>query len=328
MYNAIIQAYLDEQEINQLTKEFPQINFIHFPKLAIVDIPDKSWQNTEILFGERLTEQNLILATDLRWIHTPTSSMQRLCLKEIEQKGNILISYTPETNTPQIGEYVLAAVGAFAKNLFHWKAADQFPMLLWDCKWRNNMWSLKDKVFLQIGLGKAGLSIANRAKLAEMIVWGVDELPSVQPFCDKNYSLRELHDLLPKADIVSVTIPYGNESIDCKLGKKELELMKHDSILSILATKRHIDEEALYECSKDGKFRGLLIDAYFHSAISTQSKLWQIPNLLLTPGVAPRPKKPDREAFKLFRYNLRQFVSGNYSDMQNLVDPSLVADLL
>lgn len=90
--NVIIQSPLDEQEKGQLIKEFPHLNFIHFSKTALADIPEKTWENTEIFLGERLTGENLAQAKDLRWIHTPSSSMQRLCLEEIEKKGNILIS--------------------------------------------------------------------------------------------------------------------------------------------------------------------------------------------------------------------------------------------
>lgn len=323
--NALIQFPLEEQEIKQLTKEFPELNFVPYSKLA-VDIPQEIWGETEIFFGERLSENNLAQAKALRWIHTPSSFIQSLSIKEVKSRENILISFTPETNTFQIGEYVIASVLAFAKNLFHWKATDQFPLLIWDSKWRNNMWSLKDKVFLQIGLGKSGLSIAERASLAGMKVWGVDKIVSTYPFCQKTFSYNQLHELLPRADVVSLTIPFGTEAIDWKIGKKELALMKNDSILSILGTSHHIDEDALHEFSTFGKFRGILLDAYYQTAISPASKLWSIPNILLTPGIAPRPKNPDREAFKVFRFNLRQYLSGNFYDMEHLVDPAL-ADL-
>lgn len=320
MSTVIIQFPLGEQEIHQLQREFPQLNIVHFPKNALADIPDETWEKADIFFGERLTEKNLEHAPDLRWIHTPSPLMQRLCLKNIEERGNVLISTTPEGNVSQISEFVIANVLAFAKNLFQWKAADQFPPLLWDCKWRNNMWALKGKTFLQIGLTQAGLEIARQAACIGMKVWGVDRLPSIHPHCEKNFSLSDLDTLLPEADVVSLTIPYGIDPIECRMGKKELTLMKTDSILCILGNNRHMDEEALHELASIGKFRGILLDAYFQTTISPKSKLWSISNLILTPGVAPRPKTIDREAFKIFRINLRQYLNGNYADMLNLID--------
>lgn len=319
MSTAILQFPLNEQEIQQLQREFPLLNFVHFPK-SLSNIPDEIWQKAEIFFGERLTEQDLRLSQDLRWIHVPSPLMQRLCLKNIEERGNVLISTTPEGNITQIGEFVLANVLAFAKNLHHWKTADLIPSLLWDCKWRNNMWALKDKIFLQIGLSKAGLEIARHAKCIGMKVWGVDRLPSVRPYCEKNFSLSDLDNLLPQVDIVSLTIPQGIDPLECRMGKKELALMKADSILCILGNNRYLDEDALHEFSSVGKFRGILLDTSYQTTISPKSKLWSIPNLILTPGVAPRPKATGREAFKIFRINLRQYLNGNYSDMLNLID--------
>lgn len=317
MSTAIIQFPLGEQESHQLHKEFPLINFVHFPKTALAEIPEETWKTADILFGDRLSEENLSHALDLRWIHVPSPQMQRLCLKNIEERGNILISTTPEGNIPQISEFVIANILSFSKNLFHWKAADQFPPLLWDCKWRNNMWSLKGKILLQIGLSLSGLEIARQAECLGMRVWGVDRLPSIRPHCEKNFSLSDLDKLLPKADVVSLTIPQGEDPIDCQMGQKELTLMKSDSILCILGSQRHVDEDTLHELS--GKFRGILLDAPYQTTISPKSKLWTVPNLILTPGVAPRPKTPDREAFKLFRINLRQYLNGNYADMLNLI---------
>lgn len=320
MSTAIIQFPLGEQEIQQLKREFPLLDFAHFPKTTFTDIPNETWKTAEIFFGERLTEQNLEHADDLRWIHVPSPSMQRLCLQDIEKRGNILISTTPEGNIAQIGEFVLANVLAFAKNLFHWKSADQFPPLLWDCKWRNNMWALKGKILLQIGLSKAGLEIARHAECLGMKVWGVDRLPSIHPYCEKNFSLSDLNTLLPQADIVSLTIPQGIDPLECQMGKTELTLMKTDSILCVLGNNRYLDEDALHDLSQAGKFRGILLDTSYQTTISTKSKLWSISNLILTPGVAPRPKAPDREAFKIFRINLRQYMNGNYPDMLNLID--------
>ena len=320
MSTAIIQFPLNEQEIQQLQREFPLLTFVQFPKTTFADIPEENWKNAEIFFGERLSLQNLEHAHDLRWIHVPSPVMQRLCLKNLEERENILISTTPEGNTTQIAEFVLANVLAFAKNLFQWKLADQSPLLLWDCKWRNCMWSLKGKIFLQIGLSQAGLEIAKQASCLGMKVWGVDKLLTVHPYSEKNFALSDLHAILPKADIVSLNIPQGIAPLDCRIGRTELNLMKTDSILCILGNSHHIDEVALHELSLNGKFRGIMLDASYQTNISPQSQLWSIPNLILTPGVAPRPKTEDREAFKIFRINLRQYLNGNYTDMLNLID--------
>lgn len=319
---AILQVQLNFSELKQLSKEFPQFLFLSFPRFGIQPISKEHWRRAEILYGGKLTPEDLAEAHQLRWIHTPTPNLNLLCLKEIQERGNILITNSREENYFQIAEFVLSVVLAYAKNLFHWKEVDQFPTILWDCKWRNKMWTLKDKVFLQIGMGKMGIEIARRAHLAGMKVWTMDSILSFHPFSNKQFIFNELHEVLPEVDIVSVAAQ-REKNLDIKLGSEELSLMKEDSIISILGSRQYIDENALYELSSQGKFRGILLDSYFQTTIPMQSKLWHTPNILITPEVAPRPKTANGESFKIFRFNLRQYLHGNFSDMKNLIDPTL-----
>jgi phosphoglycerate dehydrogenase-like enzyme len=132
--------------------------------------------------------------------------------------------------------------------------------------------------------------------------------------------LTELHEVLPQADVISISLNRDHRST-LKLGAEELGMIKQDAILSILGSPRLIDEEALFQYAP--KFRGILLYAYYQNPIAPRSKLWLIPNLMITPEVAPRPKSPNKEAGRIFRYNLRQYLHDNYGDMKNLVDPTV-----
>lgn len=320
----LIQFALNLQELNQLHREFPQFLFLSFPQYT-TPISKDHWAKAEILFGSRLAEQELQYSEKLRWIHTPTAQLNRLCIKEIEAKGNILVTQTRDENLFQIGEYVLAAVLAFAKNLFPFKELTHAPQNLWDSKWRHTMWTLKNRIFLQIGMSKVGVEIARRASEAGMQVWSMGETASFHPHCHKNLSIKDLASTLPEADVVSLSLP-PEKQFEKLLGEAELNLMKDGSILCILGTRKCFDEQALIALGS--KLRGILLDADYSFPISSHSKLWQLPNILITPEIAPRPKSLGREAFKTFRYNLRQYVHGNFSEMRNLIDPSILLDLV
>ena len=244
-------------------------------------------------------------------------------MKEIQQQGNILVTNTRDENLPQMGEFAMSAVLAFAKNLFHWWEIKQFPALLWDSKWRHSMWTLKDKVFLQVGLGKPGTEIARQAGLMGMKVWGVDQNASFHPYCTKTFPFTDLLKLLPLVDVVSTCLPREREYHQW-LKQEHFEAMKEDSILIVIGSSKLVDENALAEVAKTMKFRGIAIDGQHQLPIAQNSPLWKIPNILITPEIAPRPKTKDTQSLRLFRSNLRQYVHGNYSDMRNLVDPSIV----
>lgn len=322
---ALLKFSLTPSELKSLSREFPKILFLSFNRQTAHLISKENWQHAEILFSDHVSLEELKDAHLLRWIQTPGSSVRGLCIKEIEKKGTILVTNTEEPNIFQIGEYVIGAVLAFAKNLFEWKEAGKFPLILWDSKWRNQMWTLKDKVFLQIGMGKEGQEIAKRAAFAGMKVYGMDEIRSVHPNCIQNFSLEELHSLLPHVDIVSIAFPQ-EKALKVKMGHKELQLMKKDSILSIIGSRSIVDETALRDLANGGKFRGIIIDPFYQSPVPIKSPLFGTPRLLLTPEVAPRPKSEVREAYRIFRFNLRQYLHGNFSDMKNLIDPSIIEE--
>lgn len=324
MSTAIIQSPLNDSEILQLKKEFPTLKIVILPRTSNEITDPLIWKTAEILFSSKLSKETLLLAKELRWIHTDGSSLSRLCLKEIKQEGNILITNTTNNNASQTAEFVFSAVLAYAKNLFHYKEADHFPALLADCKWRQDMWTLKNKTFLQVGMGATGSLIAKRAKSLEMKVYTLDDVETYSPYSIKSFSFNDLLKILPSVDVLSIFLGEQKKS-PFLLTQEFFSLMKKDSILSIIGPPSLIDEEALYnEAALKGKFRGILIDSSFETPISPKSKLWSLPNILITPDVAARPKNEKKEAFQIFRYNLRQFLHENFTDMKNLIDPSII----
>ena len=320
---ALLRLKLEPSEINQLAREFPEYLFLSYPETSLKEISPENWSRVEILFGSKLTNEELEAANQLNWIHAPSPSLQRLPVSAIQKRGTILISNTLEENSLQIAEFVMASVLSYTKELFNWKAAGHFPALLMDAKWRSSMGTLKSKTFLQIGMSAVGIEIARHARFNQMEVIGVDATRTFHPHCHKNLSIRELRSVLPSVDIVSIHLPRTKETKDW-FTSDELKLLKPNSILIITGGYPFLEypvNPALFE-----PLLGATIDIPFHAPLSPTSPLWRIPNLLITPNVSPRPKSKEREAFRLFRYNLRQYIHSNFGDMKNLLDPELILE--
>jgi len=318
MHIVLLQSRLTDEEVTELIDEFPQFLFLSTSELTFKQLGKEEWERVEIIYGNRLSTENLQKAPQLRWIHSPVPNLNPLCLDQLEKRGSVIVTVTREENAYQIGEYVMCGMLAFAKNLFHWMEADQSPSLLWDSKWRESMWTLKGKKFIQIGLGKVGTEIARRAQQLEMKVWGVQEKRSFHRHCHQVFSMDDLHDVLPSGDVICLALPRPQQK-GTLLGKREIKMMKDGSILIMIGSKSLVDEQALSDEKDTDKFRGILIDAFYQVPISPSSKLWKLPNTIITPEVAPRPKSEDKEAYRLFRYNLRQYVHGNFTDMRNAI---------
>ena len=322
MHIALLRVALSLAEINQLIHEFPQFLFLSYPEKEMKELSQEHWAKIEILFGSQLKAEELRLAHSLKWIHTPTNQFHRLCLAEIEAQNNILLTCTSEEHSFQIAEFVLSATLAYAKNLFNFKAINHYPSLLWDAKWRQSMWSLSGRTLVQIGMDKTGVEIAKRGFQSGMRVISIDKDRSFHPYCKKNLSIQDLPTLLPEADVVSVNLPRSREYRRW-FGIPELKLLKKDAILIILGATELFDKEEELHPALFEKLRGCLIDAPYEIPLPSQSKLWSLPNLLITPDVSARPKSKVKEAFRLFRTNLRHYIHGNFRDMRHLISTSV-----
>ncbi len=315
MNNVLLQARLSTIETQHLIAEFPQLIFLPFTENSYKQLPPETWFQIEILFGNRLTKAELGMAEHLRWIHSPTPDLSQLCLKDIQARGNIVITTSTEENASQIAEFAFAGILAFAKNLFEWMDIDKSPLTVWGSQLRNEMQTLKGKSFLQIGLGTVGSEIAKQAKEAKMEVWGIHEQSSFHPSCSQTFQKNDLSQLLPKADVISFTPSPSLSGLSLK--KDDFEKMKQGCILFIRGSNHVLDEKALYEVAQTGKFRGIIFDVHYKTALAGTSPLWKIPRILITPDVGPRPKSIKVQAARTFRFNLRQYLHGNFQDMKN-----------
>lgn len=317
-----LRSHLPKEEIHLLREEFPQYEFFTQKDLDISPLSllkTKYWDYIEILYDDKLSPQELAKAHQLRWLHTPSSRLDQVCLSEILARKNILISKTPEPNVTQISEFVMSGILAFAKQLFHWhqrtSTSNKNNISLPDKK---DPWLIENRLLLQIGLGTVGSGVAKKAYRASLKVWGVSQPRSFHPYCHKTFSPKELHSILPVADIVSLCLP-KDQSFSNWFKQPQLELMKKDSILIVIAPSKVVDEEALEAVAKTGKFRGILLDLPHQSSIFKNSTLKDMPNVLITPQIAAIPLSNKRQSFLSFRHNLRQYTHGNFNNMNNLI---------
>lgn len=318
MDTVLLLSKLHPHEVDLLLKEFPQLLFLTMSELAFRKPLPNQWKDVKIIYGNILEKEDLLLAPSLTWIHTTTPHLDHLNLQEINKKGNIIVTKTPDENINQIGEFVIGAILLFAKNFIHWFQSDQFPQLLWESKWGENMWTLKGKTLLQIGLGKIGTEIARQAQQFGITVWGMDAAKTFHPHCKKTFAFSDLHAVLPIADIVSLSLPPQHE-FNGIFGDADIAHMKNDVILSVIGSHTILDAEALLKFDQANKFRGILIDTSSSTPIPLHSPLWSLKQKIITPEASPLPKSREHEAFRLFVYNLRQYVHGNFKDFRGRV---------
>lgn len=315
MSSILLRTQLNSNEIDELQSQFPEYDVLW--QSSSTPLSDDEWSTIEILYGTHLSTKELGQASRLRWIHVPQPQTQALPRGLIEKTKNLIVTNTKDPNVTPIAEFVFAGILAFAKNLFHWKKLEPHQ-LEWDDPYRSLMWTLQKKTFLQIGLGPVGAQITSYAHKMNMKTWAVHEPPSYQPSCEKVFSIKELHSLLPTTDILSIAHPRGERSTRL-LEKEQLKLLKKDAILILIGSEGILDKQALLELAQAGHFRGILIDATDEKSFPADSPFWKIPHVLITPGIASLPEQSERLGFQQFLFNFRRYLRNDFDGMKNLV---------
>jgi phosphoglycerate dehydrogenase-like enzyme len=131
------------------------------------------------------------------------------------------------------------------------------------------------------------------------------------------WSLNRLPELFEQADVVVIAAPFTPQTrhlIDADL----LNRMKPTSYLLVESRGGIVDEAALLDVLKKGKITAAGLDVFEQEPLASDSELWDVPNLIMTPHLAGASIQKDRRCVEILRENLERFQRG--ITLVNLVD--------
>jgi phosphoglycerate dehydrogenase-like enzyme len=143
-----------------------------------------------------------------------------------------------------------------------------------------------------IGLGKIGRVLARRVQGFDMHLLYHDIVRNLE--LEQRYGLeyQSLHDLLARADIVTIQVPLGDETRGL-IGEKELRMMKPDALLINTARGAIIDEHALYRALKERWIAAAGLDVFPEEPLTSNHPLLKLENVVLTPHLGGSTKECD-----------------------------------
>lgn len=194
-----------------------------------------------------------------------------------KEKG-IKVANTPKASSNSVAELALAHMFAISRFVSH------ANVTMRDGKWEKKKYKgieLSGKTLGLIGFGRISRSLAAKADALGMKVIYTDILGKAEG-CDK-YEYYTLEELLPKADFVSLHIPFIKEQ-GATIGKEQLALMKDGAVLINCARGGVVDEAALLDALNSGKLRGAGMDVY-EVEPATNTELINHPNVSVTPHI-------------------------------------------
>src|SRR5918995_2461200 len=136
-----------------------------------------------------------------------------------------------------------------------------------------------------LGMGRIGQDIARKAKAFDMEVICVTRAPApAVPEIDQVVPREKVDEVLPAADVVMNAMPLdaGTQGF---LSAERIALMKETAVLVNISRGKVVDEAALACALAQGRIMGAGLDAFTKEPLPTESPLWDLPNVLMTPHV-------------------------------------------
>ncbi len=181
-----------------------------------------------------------------------------------------------------ISEYLLAALLSIYKLLPQYR--DNQHKKLWDDLGR--MRTIRGAVVLVVGAGSIGGEFAGLAKALGAYVIGIRRSGGeAQPPFDEMHTLDKLDELLPQADVVSLSLPETKDTVNL-MDARRFSLMKQDAVIMNVGRGSAINQDALLEAVRSGRLMGAVIDVTTPEPLPQDNPLWNEPRILLTPHVS------------------------------------------
>ncbi|MBA2598925.1 MAG: D-2-hydroxyacid dehydrogenase [Chloroflexota bacterium] len=300
---------------------FALLDDLDLPDVQIVQVSTPDELAAEIVDADVLygfpTAALLRSGKALRWIQSPSAGVNYLQdLTELVE-NDIVLTNTRGAHGPSIGEHTFALLFALTR---HIPASIQAQ--------RDRYWArpelyrtsreVRGSTMGVIGFGAIGRAVAQRAKGFDMEVLAVDPHPEPgAPFVVETWGMERLPDLLQQSDVVVVAAPLTTGSYHL-LDAAALAHMKPNAYLIVVSRGGIVDEDALVDALQNGKLAGAGIDVTEIEPLSPESRLWDAPNLIITPHTAGDSSEKERRCIEILRENLVRFSQGE--TLLNVVD--------
>jgi len=253
----------------------------------------------------------------VRWVHTRSAGVEGLLFPELVESSVTLTNGTG-TFSPSLGEFVLAAILYFAKDLRRmirnqaagvWEPFDVMP--------------ISDQTLGIIGYGDIGHAVASRVRPMGMRILAIKRhVPALHKdeLVEQIYSPDRRIEMLSRCDYVVATAPLTSETRGM-IGEPEFAALKPNAVVINVGRGPVIDEEALIRALSEGRIKGAALDVFNHEPLPKDHPFYKLENVLLCPHCADHTHDWLDNAMQLFIAQFERFRRGQ--PLMNVVDKKL-----
>ncbi len=271
------------------------------PRMATIDV---------LMVSGAWDDSLLENAARLKWIQAIGVGHNQFPLDELQRRG-IRLTNAVGVNALAVSEHALALILAMTRRLpeardnqhrKHWRPMISDPTTRED--------ELGGKTLGIIGLGAIGNRLATFGKALDMHVIGTKGNPATyQGAADEVWPADRLGDVLDVADVVVLCCPLTPETTGI-IGANELRRMRSSAYLINVARGPVVVESDLVAALQAGEIAGAALDVTIDEPLGSDSPLWDMPNLLITPHTGGETSLYEKRLVDIVVENMRRWERG------------------
>ena len=308
---------ITKSHFDKALESFPEIK----KKIVIfIDWDEENFSSSisssDILIAWNFPTLNLKkIAPNLKWIHCISAGIEHL-LPLGWMFENLVLTNNSGVHFKKAGEYGLMSVLMLQNHL---------PKIITNQKNKKfvSLFSnpIAGKTIVVVGTGSLGSSMINLVSQLGANIIGVNKKGGMVEGCSKVITTEKIDTVLPKADILYLALPETPETKNL-INRKRLDLLKPSCGIVNIGRQSAMNYEALCEKLNKKEIAGAILDVFAPEPIETSSKLWNIPNLIITPHVSSDDNGTYvKLTLDLFVKNLKLFISNK--ELINQIDKDL-----
>lgn len=247
-------------------------------------------------------------AANLKWMHVFNAGVDAPIFARMLERGVRLTTSAGSTAQP-IAQSAIGGMLMLAR-----------PFLAWMESQRRHQWEplrgapppdLAGQRMTVIGLGAIGSEIARIATAIGLQVTGVRRSPrrDTDPVRDIVPPSR-LAELVPETDWLVIACPLTAETRGL-VSRDLLNRLKRGAHLINIGRGEVVDEPALIEALRSGQVGGAYLDVFWQEPLPSDSPLWDLPNVIISPHNSAVAAGNDARATGYFLENLRRMAAGD-----------------
>ena len=286
-------------------EKFPEIN----EKIEIfIDWDEEnfnsSMSNSDILIAWNFPTSKLKkIAPNLKWIHCISAGIEHL-LPFDWMFANLVLTNSSGVHSKKAGEYGLMSVLMLQNHM---------PKIITNQKNKKfiSLFSnpIAGKTIVIVGTGSLGSSMIKLISPLGANIIGVNKKGGSVEGCSKVITSEKIDTVLPKADILYLALPETPETKNL-INRRRLDLLKPSCGIVNIGRHSAMDYESLCEKLNKEEIAGAILDVFSVEPVEASSKLWNTPNLIITPHVSSDDNGSYvKSTLDLFIKNLQLFIS-------------------